>query len=218
MSFTSRKKKDLKSCYKNDFKDAYVIRIATEGTVTEPGYFQSDLMGKRCSRIRVEVLKTTGGYSAPRQVFERLIQSVRKDGAQEADQYWIVVDVDHHATNNGMDTFIDSVEAFNSGNNMNFQLAISNPRFEVWLALHRHLDLKSKKIIQKLSSTPEELVKEIDPHYKKLFDLKTVTREAVQIAIYQAMELDSNKGAKQPNSPGTRVHRLVGEIQKILDQ
>ena len=125
-----------------------MIRIATEGEVTEPEYFRSEVMGCRCSRIRIEVLPTKMGFSSPQQVFERLRQSVLNDGALEADQYWIVADVDHYSIENRIGEFIDSIIAFNEKFKLNFQFAISNPRFEVWLALHKRLDLESKSVLQ----------------------------------------------------------------------
>ncbi len=173
-------------------------------------------MGRRISRIRVEILPTKEGLSSPQRVFERLKQSVLDDNFQEADQYWIVVDVDHYAEENRIETFIQSVREYNASNKMCIQLAISNPRFEVWLALHKRLDL-NKKTIQRLKSSPEELVKEIYPHYTKSFDMSRMTAKSVNIAIEQAEQLDTNKTNDLPDCPGTHVYRLVREILAVIE-
>ena len=216
MSFTSRRKKDLKSFCENDHKDAYVIRIATEGGITEPEYFRSAVMGGRCSRIRVEVLPTKGGFSSLDHVFARLKQSILDDNGLEADQYWIVADMDHYIKTNRMEAFVDSVIDFNARNNLKFQLALSNPKFEVWLALHQRHNLKSQGIINLLASSPETMVREIDDHYKKSFNTRFITHQSVLLAVKQSIALDKNKQQKVPACPGTYVYRLVQEILKVL--
>lgn len=114
-------------------RDDRIFVVATEDTYVPKQYFEALAL----SRVRVLVLETRDKDSAPSQVVERLRAAfdhatLRKERA-EADEFWVLVDTDHHfAPNHTRGT----VMALDAARQRGFGIAVSNPCFEVWLVLH----------------------------------------------------------------------------------
>ena len=111
------------------YRDDRLFIIATEDTYTPKQYF--DLF--RNSHIHVKVLFTEHGLSAPAHVFKRLDDFQNEYDLLEDDELWLMLDIDHWVEPNHIANFNDvCVQASQKG----FQLAHSNPCFEIWLLLH----------------------------------------------------------------------------------
>ena len=108
-------------------RDAKLFVLATEGTDTEKQYFEG-LFGS--SKVKIEVLDTgTTGLSSPGHVLKRLSDFEDKYELDANDEPWLVIDVDHHRP--------DSLsQVCQEATQKGFQLAVSNPCFELWLRLH----------------------------------------------------------------------------------
>lgn len=198
-------------------RESYIIRIATEGQNTEFRYFTQciSIPKNLQNRIKIEVLPTTDGRSAPEHVLERILESVQKINCQGnhdlADQYWIVVDVDQHKNLN--DT-LEKIEEKGELKDWNIQPAVSSPCFEVWLAMYKP-DIAPETLNNNASII--KAVKEVDDHYTKQgFNSKRFQNHA--LAIQQAEKIDFNKSGAIPAAPGTRVYRLVKEILNVIEQ
>ena len=78
------------------FRDSRLIVIASEGSNTEPAYFEairdSLLVGR--SRVHMEVLRREPGPSAPEYVVEQLDAFKREWKLTEDDELWAVFDYD----------------------------------------------------------------------------------------------------------------------------
>ncbi len=75
---------------------ARLIVIATEGSNTEPDYFNGMFSLNKNPRVILEVLGTEKGFSAPKHVLQRL-QDVISDEDLKFDlddELWLVIDVD----------------------------------------------------------------------------------------------------------------------------
>ncbi len=85
--------------------------------------------------------------SAPAHILQQLKNFKREFQLNADDELWLMVDVDRWGNKN-----LASVSA-QAGHNK-FQLAVSNPCFEVWLYLHHddldHQPIKAKVMKQKL--------------------------------------------------------------------
>ena len=114
--------------------------VVTEGTVTEPVYFEFVRSGLKLSRVQVRV--TPGDHSDPRHVIrtaEKLVKlhqrRARKkllgiDEPESFDQVWAVIDTDVAVRNGFWNDAVQLAEA------RGVKLAHSTPCFEFWLLLH----------------------------------------------------------------------------------
>ena len=99
--------------------------IATEGTKTEPQYF--DLF-KNSQHSVVKCVKSK--HHAPHQVLGRLKDRLNQEALSASDEAWLVVDKDKWTDDQLAQLHAWSQEADNYG------FALSNPKFEYWLLLH----------------------------------------------------------------------------------
>ena len=114
-------------------RDDRIFVIATEDTYAPKQYFEALSL----PRVRVLVLETQEQDSAPSQVVDRLIEAHRNaqrhEKVQEGDEFWILIDSDHHFQPNHCAGTVRSLDAARQSG---FGIAVSNPCFEVWLLLH----------------------------------------------------------------------------------
>lgn len=194
--------------------DPKLIVIATEGHLTETKYFEE--LSSHCRNVspagaRVLVLeRTEPGESAPNHVFSKLTDYEKKNGMGAEDEFWMVIDRDRWT-----DAMLAQLAQL--CDQKQFQFAMSNPCFELWLLLH-HLDPASLQMDEfelKVSSpantkaSVREYVEGFDHTDLKFDDFK----DGVVDAVLRCEILDVDKAARWPNTVGSRVYRLV---QKLL--
>ena len=110
----------------HDWRDTKLFIVATEGKETEKQYFRMF----NSTRIKVEILATTeDGKSSPEYVLERLDIFKKQYDLNEDDMLWLVSDVDRWGDKKLSDVCSQARQR-------GYNLAISNPCFEVWLTLH----------------------------------------------------------------------------------
>ena len=78
------------------FRDSRLIVIASEGSNTEPAYFEAvrDHLLARASRVHVEVLRREAGPSAPEYVIGQLDDFRKNWKFSGDDELWAVIDYD----------------------------------------------------------------------------------------------------------------------------
>lgn len=111
-------------------RDAHLCVIAVEGEREEKWYFEGlrDHGWIDTRRVRVEVLPAVNGESSPKHVVARLEAFESQNGDLIShDQRWLVMDVDRHK---------DLHDALTEAREHRWNVAVSNPCFEVWLQLH----------------------------------------------------------------------------------
>src|ERR1700759_1921432 len=106
------------------YKKLFVV--AVEGTKTEPQYFA--LFNESSSVVSVRCLRAK--HSAPKQILKELKAFLRKESVRKTDEAWVVGDKDSWALQQLDELFAWSKSA------ENFGMALSNPKFELWLLLH----------------------------------------------------------------------------------
>jgi len=187
----------------HDRRDAKLFIVATEGKETEKQYFGMF----KSSRIKVEILATTeDGKSAPEYVLERLDKFKERYDLSKDDMLWLVSDVDRWR-----DKKLSSV--CSQARQKGYNLAISNPCFEVWLTLHFE-DI----------NTQED--KDCDEFKKRLrIILGSYNGSKLDISAYKPKIKDAVNRAKNlhpssqqdwPPTLGTHVYRLVEILLKSL--
>lgn len=103
-----------------------VIRVLTEGAVTEPDYL--DLWRRQSPSVVVDINTKTAGHAPLSRVqAAREMKRSQPRRNPDFDEIWCVFDVDDHPNLNSA-----IVEARHAG----IETAVSNPCFELWLVLH----------------------------------------------------------------------------------
>jgi len=117
---------------RSGYRDSRLIVIASEGTRTEPAYFEAlrDYLLTSPSRVHVEVLRREpGSPSAPEYVIEQLDSFKRSWKLSSDDELWAVIDYDRWG-----EAKLSTVAT--AASQKSYHLAISRPCFEVWRLLH----------------------------------------------------------------------------------
>ena len=202
-----------------DTKEVYLVSIASEGK-TEEQYFDGihDLDSSEIIKVeRLEKEDDTDTKSHPNHVIELLDE--RKEYWQEhgieANELWMVVDRDkQNVSEEQLNAIIDKCEK------EGYNLALSNPTFELWLLMHKS-DLKgySKEELlnnEKVNKTRRFIDKELstilggyNKKNLKFENFETGIKDAIQRA--NEFPTDNNSLLKEL---GTSVCVLVDKLIK----
>ena len=185
------RRKRLQSTPQTNIKKTFYI--ATEGTKTEPIYFEY------IDRFREDIqLKIIGAGKSPKGVQTKIENHLTKKGLSRGDEAWIVVDRDKWEVNE-----INQVQRWANSNYCSFTL--SNPCFELWLILH--FEDKTGFVDAKQCKKYFE-TKFCDKNKNPNFEGLTVS--GIKVAIARAKQRYGPKKAVWPKSSGcTTVYRLV---------
>ncbi|HHT80601.1 MAG TPA: RloB domain-containing protein [Spirochaetales bacterium] len=183
------------------FRDASLCFIACEGSKTEAQYFAFSFL--QHARVKLEVIPSENGCSAPVYVLDGLKKAVKKYKLQKGDTLWLVIDRDRWPYPNQIKEVIHK-----KIQKKPIQLVVSSPCFELWLYLHfAEMPLegipKSKEI--------EPMIRKLLGSYNKANLQEDDYREHVRFAIEQSEK--SRIGSDElPINPGTTVHVLMKTI------
>lgn len=184
----------------------HVIRVHTEGRVTEPKYLEQ-LARRHRDRIRI-VLGESG--AVPMTLVDQACRDVDDNRSRRRedplyDEIWCVFDVDEHPNVKG---------AIARARQKGVQLAISNPCFELWLILHlrdqtAHIDRHDAQRLANQHGIIEG--KEVR---SEMFDqLEDRYEEARQRARMLDRKHDGD-GSPPGSNPSTGVWRLIESIRQ----
>lgn len=175
--------------------------IATEGNKTEQQYFEG--LGALCTKVIVSIkCLPSKGDTSPRHVLERMKSYIRKDDLREGDEAWLVIDKDKW-----------NEEELNclarwAGENEQYGLALSNPKFEYWLLLH----FENGNGITSSTQCSQKLKQHL-PRYDKNIDMRKISKEMVALAMIRGELRDVPLCIGWPRKMGvTTVYRLVKKI------
>lgn len=178
------------------------IVIATEGEKTEKIYF--DVWKRKVERkLNIQILETKSGGESPRGVLGRLKRFLEKKtySTKYGDEFWIVIDRDTWEED-------ELSEVFRECKNCQYNFAVSNPCFELWLNFHQ----ENPKCPKSCSECEKQLTKLFGRKYDKSdYDAESLI-EKVDRAIEQAARLHLDKTEPFPKDTGTPVYLLVEKI------
>ncbi|MDO4772250.1 MAG: RloB family protein [Bacillota bacterium] len=198
--------------------------IVTEGTKTEPSYFEG---------LREAIIRKNGGQIGVRKISdfidirgegcstERLIEiteQIVKKANIIYQNVWVVFD---------KDDFDDFDQAIKMGEAKGYKVAWSNQSFEYWLYLHfrysdsaLHRDEWTKKL--------DEIFKEYglgDGKYRKnyeniyeLVDAYNGVNTAIRNAKRRMKDYEKKNRKPSGFDPGTTVHELVEELKNYIEE
>ena len=182
------------------YRDFRKFIIVAEGEREDDyfGYFK-----KLSLRLDVEIVAREEGKSAAKHLWERLNQYNYQHGIEPEDFIWFVLDVDRWPKKEFHELYL------NCQNEVNHQLGISNPSFEVWL--HFHI---LKNIPEGLSTArrlKSNLAKIVPGGYNR-----DQFVQLIEIAMKNAEAADGNKGYYMPESGTTKVYVLASQLLSFL--
>lgn len=190
--------------------------IITEGTKTEPNYFNEikNLINENYSeKIHLEIV---GQGDNTVNLFDKA-QQLAKANLNGYKHIWIIYDIDDFPKDR-----IDRVPVLckeNSSPNCKYHAIWSNQCIELWFLLHfsfMHSDLHRNEYESKLSKHLSEIG--AGTYYKNRHDMFSVLREYLDIAIQNANKLDKINSGKTPSNsaPGTKVFELIEKLKPYI--
>ena len=186
-------------------RERRVIRILTEGKITEPSYLTA---GARHYRHSVSLSLPASGM-APETLVDHATQHMRRRrrsrrGYQDFDEIWCVFDIDQHP---------NVPTAIHNARQSGIEVAVSNPCIELWLVLHvddqtAYIDRRNiQRRANELQLTSGKRIP--DSAWNKLFD-------EFETARHRARALDqrhAGNGSPPRSNPSTDIWRLVDRIR-----
>ena len=189
---------------KHDRRSAKLFVIATEGKDTEKQYFE--MFGSR--KVKVEILATgEDNKSAPEYVLDRLDKFKDLYDFDKEDEFWLVLDVDRWVKKDQL------IAVCPQARQKGYQLAISNPCFEIWLCLHFGDLLPEDRTCKDFEITLRNI---LGSYNKSNLDVLAY-KPNVKSAVERSRNLDLNLQESWTSQLGTRVYKLVESILQSLN-
>jgi hypothetical protein len=194
-------------------RDDRFFMIATEDTHAPKQYFE----GLAFRRVKVLVLPTEDGRSAPGHVLDRLrtayVAAKGRKEVQPHDEFWLLLDTDHWNKGAHISGLLDALrQAQQSG----FKFAMSNPCFELWLLLH-HEAVAPGTVFGKCAEVEARLRTALSGYNKANVKPVNFPRESIDVAIQRARALEANADSPSgywPDNARTRVYLLLESIMR----
>lgn len=185
-------------------RDARLFVIVAEGE-REDAYFS--YFHAQNQRIKIKVVPREAGKSAPKYFLDR-VDSFRETEEwvpAANDQLWFVLDVDRWERKD-----IDELYAHCSKES-NWDLAISNPCFEVWLLFHRLTKIAESETH---CGALKKRLGQLTPGGYTLED----DARLIATATENAQNADTHPDHYFPEQHETKVYRLARELLTLLGQ
>lgn len=182
------------------YRDSRLFVIIAEGDREDKYFAQFNLLN---SRIRVLTIPREQNASAPKHFVGRLkkAEEIGEYTSEETDEIWFVCDTDRWRTQlNELKTDCEQ--------RTNWNLAISNPCFEVWL--HYHSGLVSTRALN-----CSDLKAQLPQTTLGGFDSKTYCQH-IESAINYAAQADTQPNGDFPEPMQTNVYRLARKMIEVL--
>ena len=198
--------------------------IATEGQNTEKKYFEGLKSHKyfQHTKIYLEVLEKLNSNSSPTSVINMLNSFKKEFLLRDGDELWMVIDRDKQSWD-----ITEISEVATLVYQKRYNLALSNPAFEVWLLLHvkdvseySEEELNELYVNRKISRHRTRLdfeLAEICGSYNKYSPNLDHYLPTVETAILRAESLIIDPNERWPNHFGTHVHKLVAKLINLAE-
>ena len=182
------------------------IIVSVEGEKTEYAYFNA--LNSIQDDFWIEIAPHID--SAPKHVFSALKQYVNSETIRTDDEFWVVLDRDKHHE----DQYLQIIDWCT--NNSAFNMAVSNPCFELWLLLHHDLDENQLSEFDSLIDKPSEYKKRYNIELGSLFKrVKFMNLEwsIIVRAVSRAKKIDKTAENGWPVKAGnTTVYRIFEQF------
>lgn len=189
-------------------KPRKVLRIYTEGTKTEPNYFNSIKDELRLSEIDIRVHGVPGFDNHTLPLVEGVIERKNKEEDGFETEWWVVFDRDEHA---------DFNKAVELARENEINVAYSNESFELWFILHFEF-LQSSLGRDKFEA---KLTKLLGRKYEKnSSDIYELIKDKEADAMRNAKKLEELHDktkiiSPEKRDPSTLVYKLVERLRTL---
>ena len=193
-------------------RDYKLFAIVCEGSKREPSYF--NVFRHLSSKIAVDVIEeivsdeeiraVQSKKSAPKWLLDRALIYIEKEGLNDEDDLWFVMDIDKWQVEQLRDIALHCEE------NPNWHIVLSNPCFEVWLYFHKKADLSKST-----SKSSQEFKTEIATLEKGGYHPYTFIPQLPE-AIKNAKAMDTNPEHFMPDFKETKVYQLGEAIMHVI--
>ncbi len=187
------------------------IYIFTEGTKTEPIYFESKKSEIRRNDIKIEIKGS--GYNTVSLV-DYVLDFIKENKIDlTIDECWVVFDKD--------DFVEDFDNAINKAETNDLKVAYSNEAFELWFLLHFSFmssAIGRKDYNKKVTENLRRLTGNKKYKYSKTTGIYSLIKDRESDAIKNAKKLlKQHTGEKSflKKNPSTTVHLLVERLNKL---
>lgn len=192
-------------------RDYTLFAIACEGGKREPDYFK--LFQFFSPKIKVDIIEEVIGddnslissihKSSPRWVLERAVKYIEREGLNEEDELWFVMDTDRWE----VEQLREVAEYCNQFSN--WHIVLSNPCFEVWLYFHKKTKIQISRLHKcKHFKTEISTLEKGGYHQLKFI-------ENLPEAIKNAKATDTDKNHFFPGSNISKVYELAEAAIKV---
>ena len=182
-----------------------VIRVLTEGAITEPQYLTAWARHNR-GHVRLDI---SDRGMTPKALVDRAKGHVRsnrptKRRAADYDEIWCVFDIDEHP---------NVPQAVGEARQVGVEVAVSNPCFELWLVLHAdaqtaHIDRRrAQRRSAELGLSHDKTIPP-DAQNSLIAAFETAKRRAIDLN-----ERHAGNGSPPGTNPSTDVWRLVDRLR-----
>lgn len=178
------------------------LLIIPEGEKTEKAYLLH-------AKDILDVKSCNLAFPSARESIPALIGCARKSCRQispkRGDAIWIVLDHDPGSHTNEQFHSLAAWEKLSAAHHV----ALSSPRFELWLLLHFKTLAQAKKI-----APSDHAIQKIIPGFKQFNRCKHLfTRETILTAIQRAQQA-SHPTAANPSTPGSTIFLLLNSMRQ----
>lgn len=222
MSLKPPKKSDLNKIWMSGRRDKQIKiqpeyhLIVTEGTDTEPAYFQvikDEINSQYHGRIQLDIL---GAGDNTLNLFKKAEQ-IAADNPNGYKHVWIVYDTDDFPAEH-IDKTAELCKS-ESSDEMEYHAIWSNQCIELWFLLHfsyMHSDLHRTEYWPKLTECLNKI--SAGKYEKNRPDMFYVLLPYVSKAIAYAKKLDADNKGKPPSkaAPGTKMYELIEKLLPYL--
>jgi len=188
-------------------RDASLVIIACEDTHAVKQYFARF----RTRKVQFKVLPTQDGRSAPQEVLARLDRFKAETSIEDGDLFWVCIDTDHWVQANHI---ANLREVLQQCRQKGYDVAISNPCFELWLLLHFEECPNSAALA--CSDVVVLLRRAAGGYQKSKCARLAINPSQVHQAVTRAKSIDLDPDDILPKFPATRIYRLI-EILRNRD-
>ncbi|MFN4248611.1 MAG: RloB family protein [Flavipsychrobacter sp.] len=185
------------------FRDATLYIIACEGEKREKEYFE--YIASLSQRIKIKILfeNQDKGKSAPKWLLDRATSYCEDIGLNSSDELWLVMDVDRWSR----DVFRQIEQACKDNH---WNIAISNPCFEVWL--YAHLSNPDECT----GTTCKQIKRELDNLQKGGYKVDVFIHK-IKDAIQNCKNNDNHATHFMPEPKGSKMYKLAEKLIKVID-
>ena len=183
------------------YRDARLFVVICEGAKREKNYFE--FFQQFSQRIKITVLPPENNASAPNHFLNRAREYEEAVGLSNSDRLWFVSDRDRWK-----EKVLREI-ASTCDETSNWQLAISNPCFEVWLFMH------FEDITVTSADSPQKFKQALDALSPSGYQVMAFAPR-IEEATKRAKASDTNPDHFMPDLPGTKVYQLAEQMLEYL--